>query len=107
MAVPQTVEGGDNGGNSRHQLHGFGLIRFQATVGRLRIVQAEHGNGRAKDVHRAASLWRAAQELNDARGRSRSATKLAFRVVQFTSVRQTAVPKEINHFLEVAFSASV
>ncbi len=70
-----------------------------------RIVESEHGNGRAKHVHGGCRFWGGPDEVNDAARQLALLGKLFTQVAQLGCGRKFTMPEQMNDFLKGSFSS--
>ena len=99
LAVAQTVERGDDGRGLRHQARGFFHAGFDGVVARLGIVQPQHGNRGAQNVHRRA-FRNLAQKLDDLARDRAVADQVRLQRIQFRLLRQAPVPEQIDYLFK-------
>ena len=71
----------------------------------LGIVETEHGNGGAHDIHRVRRLGRALDEIDHGQRQLTFLTQLVGKFIQLGAVRQVSAPEEKHNFLVADFAS--
>ncbi len=100
MTVAETIVSADDGGSLRHQLYGLEFVGGWRHIARRGIIQAQHGNGGAKDVHGQRGFGRGAKELHDLRRNGRVSNQALFQGIDFRLLRQLAFPEQVDDFFK-------
>ena len=96
LAIAQLVEGGDESGDARHELDGFGDIGVGGRIGREWIIETQQRDGCAKDVHGAGAFWDAFEKRGYLSGQIAFGYQLVLQRREFSLVGEAAVPEEEN-----------
>jgi hypothetical protein len=99
FSLPQAVEGSDDGRRLRHETHRFAVIGLGRHVLRFGIVDAQHRDGRAENVHRTAGSD-AAEKIDDLLGQAALGHQFLAELIQFGLLGQPAVPEEEDNLFE-------
>ena len=100
LALTRAMEIGDDDADLGRQRNGAGqkLLRGLRADRRV-VVEAEHRNAGAQDVHRVGILGRVLEEIDDRRRQGAGGAQIGLELRQLRLVRQRFVPEEINDLL--------
>ena len=98
-AFAQPVEGRHDGGGLGHQPHRLAVVGVGRHVLRLGIVQAQHGNRRAQNIHGSAA-GDAPQEVDHGAGQPPLRGQIRLQLGQLARLGQPSIPEKEDSFLE-------